>query len=95
MFENMNEEQARAKILDEVREYAAAFHQRKKYEKGDRISYGGRVYDGEEMTNLVDASLKFWLTSGEYTKAFEKKFAEYLGVPYCLFHDAYVEASRR
>ncbi len=84
MFENMNEEEARLKILEEVREYCSLFHKRKPYKKGDRISYGGRVYDQEEMSNLVDASLKFWLTSGEYTREFEKKFAEYLGVPYCL-----------
>ena len=84
MFENMKEEEARAKILEEVREYASRFHKRKEYTEGDRISYGGRVYDQDEMTNLVDASLKFWLTSGEYTKKFEKSFAEYLGVPYCL-----------
>ncbi|MCR5694990.1 MAG: lipopolysaccharide biosynthesis protein RfbH [Clostridia bacterium] len=84
MFENMNEQEARAKILEEVKEYADRFHKRKKFEKGDRISYAGRVYDHREMENLVDASLKFWLTSGEYTKKFEKSLAEYLGVPYCL-----------
>ena len=84
MFENMNEQEARARILDEVREYALRFHKRKEYKEGDRISYGGRVYDSDEMVSLVDASLKFWLTSGEYTKRFEKEFAEYLGVPYCL-----------
>jgi len=84
MFENMNEQEARARILDEVKEYASRFHKRKEYKEGDRISYGGRVYDSDEMVSLVDASLKFWLTSGEYTKRFEKEFAEYLGVPYCL-----------
>ncbi|MCR5056141.1 MAG: lipopolysaccharide biosynthesis protein RfbH [Clostridia bacterium] len=84
MFENMNEQEARARILDEVKEYALRFHKRKEYKEGDRISYGGRVYDSDEMVSLVDASLKFWLTSGEYTKRFEKEFAEYLGVPYCL-----------
>ena len=84
MFENMKEEEARAKILEEVSEYASRFHKRKEYKEGDRIPYGGRVYDGDEMVSLVDASLKFWLTSGEYTKRFEKEFADYLGVPYCL-----------
>ena len=32
------------------------------------------------MVNLVDSSLDFWLTYGDYSKQFEKKLAEYLGV---------------
>ena len=84
MFENMTEEEARLKILSEVEEYAGKFHQRKPYKEGDRINYAGRVYDSKEMVNLVDSSLKFWLTSGEYTRRFEKNFAEYLGVTYAL-----------
>ena len=51
--------------------------------KGDRIPYASRVYDHEEMVNLVDSALEFWLTSGRYTDEFEAKLAEYLGVRYC------------
>lgn len=83
MFENMNEKEARQKILDEVKEYADKFHAVKPYAEGDRIPYARRVYGNEEMVNLVDASLEFWLTSGRYTDEFEKKFAEYLGVKFC------------
>lgn len=83
MFENMNEQEARESLLEEVREYCEKYHTKKPYEKGDRISYAGRVYDYNEMVNLVDSSLKFWLTAGEYTDEFEKSFAEYLGVKYC------------
>ena len=83
MFENMNEKEARQKILDEVKEYADKFHAVKPYAEGDRIPYARRVYGNEEMVNLVDASLEFWLTSGRYTDEFEKKFAEYLGVRFC------------
>jgi len=46
----------------------------------NRINYAGRVFDENEMINLVDSSLDFWLTNGEYSKKFEKKFADYLGV---------------
>lgn len=49
------------------------------------IPYAGRVYDQEEMINLVDSSLEFWLTGGRYTKQFETGLAEYLGVKYCSF----------
>lgn len=83
MFENMNEQEAREKILSEVKEYAEKFHAVKPYSEGDRIPYARRVYGSEEMVNLVDSSLEFWLTSGRYTDEFEKKFAEYLGVRFC------------
>jgi len=49
-----------------------------------RVNYAGRVYDEKELVNLVDASLDFWLTAGRYADEFEKKFAEFLGVKYCL-----------
>ena len=84
MFENMTEEEARRQLLDSVAEYAEKYHKRKEFKRGDRISYAGRVYDKDEMVNLADSCLKFWLTSGEYTRRFEKKFAEYLNVPYSL-----------
>lgn len=45
-----------------------------------RVNYAGRVFDEKEMINLVDSSLDFWLTYGDYSKKFEKKLAEYLGV---------------
>lgn len=84
VLENMTEEQARAQILNMVEEYCQLFHNQKKdFQPGDRITYASRVYGYEEMHNLVDAALEFWLTSGRYTLAFEKKFADYLGIKYC------------
>ena len=84
MFEQMTEQEARAQILEMTKEYCEKYHNQKKpYEKGDRIPYASRVYGSEEMVNLVDSSLEFWLTAGRYTKKFEKEFAEYLGVKYC------------
>ena len=70
-------------ILNLVREYCEEFHKKPEYTEGDRISYASRVYDSEEMVNLVDSALEFWLTSGRYTDEFEKNFAEYLGVKFC------------
>lgn len=84
MFEHMNETEARKQILDLVSEYCDKYHNQKNpFEEGDRIPYASRVYDHEEMVNLVDSSLEFWLTSGRYTEQFEKEFAKYLGVKYC------------
>ena len=84
MFEQKNEMQARQEILELVKEYCDKFHnQKKEFKEGDRIPYASRVYDSEEMVNLVDSSLEFWLTSGRYTDQFEEEFAKYLGVKYC------------
>jgi len=68
---------------------AAAKHYAIKHKKGpaftagDRISYAGRVFDEQEIINLVDASLDFWLTTGRYAERFEKEFAEFLGIKHC------------
>lgn len=80
----MSQEQDKAKILEAVKEYCEKYHRKKAdFTEGDRISYAARVYDSEEMMNLVDSSLDFWLTSGQYTKEFEKGLAEYLGIAHC------------
>lgn len=70
-------------IFDLVKQYYSENHKKKAYEPGDRINYAGRVYDEEELCNLVDSALDFWLTAGKYTKAFESGLSDYLGVPYC------------
>lgn len=83
MFENKTEEQAREEILAQVKEYCETYHKRKEYKEGDRIPYASRFYGSEEMVNLVDSSLEFWLTAGRYTEQFETEFAKYLGVRFC------------
>ena len=84
MFESETEKQAREEILGIVSEYCKKYHNPKKeFVPGDRISYASRVYDENEMCNLVDSALEFWLTSGRYTDEFEHSFASYLGVKYC------------
>ena len=84
MFDNKTEQEARQEILDLVKEYCGTYHNKKgNFKEGDRIPYASRVYDHDEMVNLVDSSLEFWLTSGRYTDEFEKKLAKYLGVRYC------------
>ncbi len=79
----MTEKELRKQILELVDEYCKNFHlKEKEFEEGDRISYGGRKFNSEEMINLVDSSLDFWLTSGRYCDQFEKEFAEILGIKY-------------
>ena len=78
----MTEQEMHDKILNMVKEYCDTYHKEKPYHEGDRIPYASRVYDHEEMCNLVDSALEFWLTSGRYVKQFEADLAKYLGVKY-------------
>lgn len=74
-------------ILEKTKKYYDLVHNRKdeKFIPGEsRVNYGGRFFDEEEVVNLIDSSLEFWLTSGRYSKQFEKEFAEKLGVKHAL-----------
>ena len=79
-----NEAEARQKIKEQVAEYYHAFKEKKdSFQPGERIVYASRVFDENEMINLVDSALEFWLTAGRYTEEFEVKLASYLGIKYC------------
>lgn len=77
----MDKQEMHDKILDMVKEYCDKYHNvERKFEPGDRIPYASRVYDHEEMCNLVDSALEFWLTAGRYVDEFESELGKYLGV---------------
>lgn len=79
-----NEQALRQKILGLVESYCNEYHnQKKEFVPGRRIPYASRVYDSEEMVNLVDSALDFWLTAGRYADKFEREFAAFLSVRYC------------
>lgn len=80
------EQQAREEIKALVADYYHQFKEKKEaFHPGDRINYGGRVFDEREMCTLTDAVLDFWLTAGYYADRFESEFAQMLGVKYaCL-----------
>lgn len=73
-------ERDKQEILQLVEEYCEKYHRKRPFSEGDKINYAARVYGAEEMTNLVNSALDFWLTSGEYTERFEREFAAFLGV---------------
>jgi CDP-4-dehydro-6-deoxyglucose reductase, E1 len=77
---NSKEKELRKKVLEATAEYYLEVHgQSRAFSKGDRIAYGGRVFDEQDMLNLVDSSLDFWLTAGRYARRFESEFAAYVG----------------
>ena len=81
-------EQLRVEIFNKVRDYYKLVHEPNhnvEFISGkSRVNYAGRVFDENEMINLVDSSLEFWLTYGRYSKKFERELAEYLGFRYAL-----------
>ncbi len=79
-------QELREQILELTRQYyREEYGHPKPFVPGsDRIDYAGRIFDEQEMCNLVDASLEFWLTWGRYSHAFETHLAEILGVRWAL-----------
>ena len=81
-----NEAEAREEIKALVgkfyKEFKEPVESKENFKPGDRISYASRVYDEKEMQSLTDAMLDFWLTTGRFSKEFERNFAQWIGVKY-------------
>src|SRR5687767_4668192 len=78
-------DQLRLQILTLVNQYYQAAFQEQEFVPGESsLAYAGRVFDAEELTSLVDASLDFWLTSGRFAQQFERDFARFMGVRHAL-----------
>jgi len=78
------QEELKQDILQKTKEYYELVHKPKQdaeFISGEsRVNYAGRVFDETEMQYLVDSSLDFWLTYGDYSKKFEKQLSQYLNV---------------
>ena len=75
----------RAEILAQVRRYADQACAPLPFEPGvSRVPYAGRVFDAEEMVQLVDSALEFWLSYGRFSLQFEAELAGFLGLRHCL-----------
>jgi CDP-4-dehydro-6-deoxyglucose reductase, E1 len=74
----MNSQQIRQQILEWVKNYHDAKFTQKSFIPGEsRVHYAGRVFDENELVNLVDASLDFWLTAGRYAETFSTQLADF------------------
>lgn len=75
---------AKDELLSQIRTYC---HQNypQKTSSVSPLSYAGRIFDEEEVVNLIDSALEFWLTNGRYSEQFERDLAKFLGVTYCSF----------
>jgi len=78
-------EKLRQRIADLVREYHSLNWPEQDFLAGTTsIPYSGRVFDSDELVNLVDSSLDFWLTTGRFAAQFEKSFAHFMGRKHAL-----------
>jgi CDP-4-dehydro-6-deoxyglucose reductase, E1 len=75
----------RERILGLVREYHDVAFAPGEFRPGEtQIHFAGRVFDENEIVNLVDSSLEFWLTSGPWAEKFERRFAALHGLRHAL-----------
>ncbi|HRR67531.1 MAG TPA: lipopolysaccharide biosynthesis protein RfbH, partial [Methanomassiliicoccales archaeon] len=80
--QSVKEDELREKAIQAALAHFRVHHARPEYRSGDKIQYGGRVFDEQEMRYLIDSCLDFWLTGGRFTDRFEKGLGEYLGMKY-------------
>ena len=67
-------------ILSLVKDYYLLKHANNEFVPGKtKINYAGRVFDENEMINIVDSALDFWLTSGHFAERFEGCMREFFG----------------
>lgn len=73
--------QLRKEIIEKTIEYYLVRFAQKEFIPGKtKVNYAGRVFDQQELTNAVEASLDFWLTEGRFSEEFAEKIAEFLGI---------------
>ena len=78
-------EELRAQILKLVEEYYIEAFPKRDFIPGEMpVPVSGRVFAVEEIQNLVNSALDFWLTMGRFNEAFEERLAEYLGLKHVL-----------
>jgi len=71
-------------ILELVKKYYSAKFKKEEFIPGQKqVRYSGRVFDENELINLVDSSLDFWLTAGRFAGEFESEFSKYHDMKYC------------
>jgi CDP-6-deoxy-D-xylo-4-hexulose-3-dehydrase len=81
----MNEQELRTQILELVGKYASLRHAPAEFSPGTTVvPPSGKVFGAKEMQSLVDSALDFWLTTGRFNDAFEKRLAKFLGARFAL-----------
>lgn len=73
-------ERLKQEIFEKVTRYYEVVHKSSEFiPYKTRVPYSGRVFKEQEMINLVDSALDFWLTLGPYGELFEQKMKRFFG----------------
>jgi CDP-6-deoxy-D-xylo-4-hexulose-3-dehydrase len=81
----MTADDLRKQILDLTAQYHEAQWPQQDFVPGETpVPVSGKVFDGEDLRYLLDASLDFWLTTGRYGEEFEREFAKFCNVRHAL-----------
>lgn len=74
-------DQLRAKILELTAEFVAEEFSAKEFIPGESpVAVAGRVFDAADVQSLIDSGLDFWLTSGRFSRQFEREFANFFNL---------------
>jgi CDP-4-dehydro-6-deoxyglucose reductase, E1 len=77
----MTQLEIREQILKLTKEYYHSKFGQNTFVPGvSRINYAGRVFDENELVNLVDSSLDYWLTEGRFAELFSQKISNFLNI---------------
>lgn len=77
----MNADPSREDILELVARYAEKSGKKSVFRAGvDPVPVSGKVIDAGDITQMVDACLDGWLTTGRFNDAFETGLASFIGV---------------
>lgn len=75
----------RKEIIEKTVEYYKEKFEQKIFQPGiNRINYAGRVFDENELSNAIDASLDFWLTEGRFSEGFSEQISEFLEIEHVI-----------
>src|ERR1035438_9052396 len=76
--------QLREQILRLAEEYYEELFSNRPFVAGKSpVPVSGKVLNGKDLRNLVDAALDCWLTTGRFAQEFEHRFAQFFGVRCC------------
>jgi CDP-4-dehydro-6-deoxyglucose reductase, E1 len=75
--------QLRERILQLAEEYYGEQFPAPVVTEESAVPVAGRVLNGKDLRNLVDAALDCWLTTGRFANQFERRLAQFFGVRGC------------
>src|SRR3989344_4142839 len=77
-FTEDQKEKDKQKIFSLVKEFHSNYHSSKSFSPGTTyIKASGATYNENEMVNMVDVALDFWLTEGVKTSLFSQKLRQF------------------